>query len=79
MTFRILLLISVIFAFAFVGCAQKEISNNKPLQEKATSNTEPVKVGAIAPDFTLTSNKGENITLSKVNKPTVLVFYRGYW
>ena len=47
--------------------------------QKSTSNTEPVKVGAIAPDFTLASNGKEGVTLSKVNKPTVLVFYRGYW
>lgn len=48
--------------------------------QKVTSKTEPLQVGAIAPDFTLTNSNGkENITLSKVNKPTVLVFYRGYW
>jgi cytochrome oxidase Cu insertion factor (SCO1/SenC/PrrC family) len=47
--------------------------------QKAKTNTEPLQVGAVAPDFTLTSNKDEQFTLSKVDKLTVLVFYRGYW
>ncbi len=48
--------------------------------QKAASNTEPLQVGAVAPDFTLANSNGEReITLSKVEKPTVLVFYRGYW
>lgn len=52
--------------------------NVSVLAQKATSNSEPIKVGAIAPDFNLSSNKGQ-ITLSKIDKMTVLVFYRGYW
>ena len=47
--------------------------------QKAKSNTEPLQVGAIAPDFTLASNGKEDVNLSEINKPTVLVFYRGYW
>jgi cytochrome oxidase Cu insertion factor (SCO1/SenC/PrrC family) len=48
--------------------------------QKAKINTEPLQIGAIAPDFTLDNSNGEGkITLSKVKKPTVLVFYRGYW
>jgi cytochrome oxidase Cu insertion factor (SCO1/SenC/PrrC family) len=48
--------------------------------QKATSKTEPLQVGAIAPDFILSNSNGEGkITLSKLKKPTVLVFYRGYW
>jgi peroxiredoxin len=68
MTYRIILLIGLIFAVNFGVFAQN-----------AKSKTEPLQVGAIAPDFTLTSNKDEQVTLSKVNKPTILVFYRGYW
>lgn len=48
--------------------------------QKAKSNTEPIQVGAIAPDFTLSNSNGEGeIKLSEVKKPTVLIFYRGYW
>lgn len=47
--------------------------------QKAESKTEPLQVGAIAPDFALSSNKDKKITLSEVNKLTILVFYRGYW
>ena len=47
--------------------------------QSAPNKTTPLKVGAIAPDFTLADTKGEKVTLSKLNQPTVLVFYRGYW
>jgi cytochrome oxidase Cu insertion factor (SCO1/SenC/PrrC family) len=42
---------------------------------------EPLKAGDMAPDFTLTSHDGRNITLSasRGKRPVVLVFYRGYW
>ncbi len=42
-------------------------------------NTDPVKVGERAPDFTLTDETGKAVTLSKLKQPVVLVFYRGYW
>jgi peroxiredoxin len=43
--------------------------------------TKPVKVGEIAPDFTLLDHHGNKQTLSdsKGKSPVVLVFYRGYW
>lgn len=47
--------------------------------QTAKSRTEPLKVGAVAPDFTLTDQNGKRVTLSKAKNPTVLVFYRGYW
>lgn len=68
MKFRILLFIALIFAV-----------NLEVFAQKVKSNTEPLQTGAIAPDFTLSSNTDKQVTLSKVNKPTVLVFYRGYW
>lgn len=40
-----------------------------------------LSVGVQAPDFTALTHKGEDITLSTINKdgPVVLVFYRGGW
>jgi hypothetical protein len=41
-----------------------------------------VRVGQPAPDFTLASANGKQITLSdglKNNRAVVLIFYRGYW
>lgn len=40
-----------------------------------------IKVGDTAPDFTLSDNSGNKITLSEAVKtaPVVLVFYRGSW
>jgi len=46
-----------------------------------TVRTEAVKVGDIAPDFTLSDNFGKTVILSEAVKdaPVVLVFYRGSW
>ena len=43
------------------------------------SKTEPLKVGETAPDWTLTDQNKNKITLSKTETPVILVFYRGYW
>ena len=47
--------------------------------QKSASKTEPIKPGMIAPDFSLTDTNGKSVTLSSVKRPTILVFYRGYW
>ncbi len=47
--------------------------------QNAKSKTEPLTVGKTAPDFTLSDQNGKQVTLSKADKPVVLVFYRGYW
>jgi hypothetical protein len=45
------------------------------------SDLDRVQVGAEAPDFTLASLAGPNVTLSdyRGEKNVVLVFYRGHW
>lgn len=45
------------------------------------ADLERVKVGAVAPDFTLEDVDGRPVTLSSLRgrKKVVLVFYRGYW
>jgi cytochrome oxidase Cu insertion factor (SCO1/SenC/PrrC family) len=43
------------------------------------SQTEPLKVGQTAPDFSLTDQNGKQIKLSKVKNNVLLVFYRGFW
>ncbi len=45
----------------------------------AQKMADKVVTGSIAPDFTLTSGNGGAVTLSKVDAPVLLVFYRGYW
>lgn len=43
------------------------------------SKTDPLKVGEIAPDFSLTSDSGKTVALSAIQGPVVVVFYRAYW
>jgi cytochrome oxidase Cu insertion factor (SCO1/SenC/PrrC family) len=42
---------------------------------------EPVKIGEMAPNFTLEDQNGQKVTLSALrgSAPTVLAFYRGNW
>ena len=45
------------------------------------TDLERVKIGDVAPDFTLENMDGRRITLSEVHRKmnVVLVFYRGQW
>jgi hypothetical protein len=45
------------------------------------TDLERVKVGSLAPDFTLESKDGAVVTLSsfRSRKDVILVFYRGHW
>lgn len=47
--------------------------------QNAPNKTEPLEVGKIAPEFTLTDQNKNKITLSEAKNPVILVFYRGYW
>jgi peroxiredoxin len=68
MKLKIFLLIAAFVIFSLTALAQN-----------AKSKTEPLTAGQVAPDFTLTDQNGKAVTLSKVGKPAILVFYRGYW
>jgi cytochrome oxidase Cu insertion factor (SCO1/SenC/PrrC family) len=68
MKLKVLLFVALLTIFSLTAPAQN-----------AKSKTEPVKVGEVAPDFTLSDQNGKSVTLSKIEKPVVLVFYRGYW
>jgi len=63
--------------FLFIACLA--ILSFTAQAQNAKSKTEPVAVGGIAPDFTLSDQNNNSVTLSKVGKTTILVFYRGYW
>lgn len=47
----------------------------------AATDLERIKVGDLAPDFTLEAESGTPITLSQFRekKAVILVFYRGHW
>ncbi len=50
-------------------------------EDLAPTELDRVKVGDLAPDFSLLSYSGDVITLSdyRGNRNVVLVFYRGHW
>ncbi len=50
-------------------------------EDLAPTELDRVKVGDLAPDFSLLSYSGDVITLSdyRDDKNVVLVFYRGHW
>lgn len=69
-----------LFVFAITSQAQENIrSNNDAIANSARDKMDAVKTGEIAPDFSLKSQNGTTVTLSKIDSPVVLVFYRGYW
>ena len=43
------------------------------------AKTDALKVGETAPDFSLVSDAGKPVSLSKIKGPVVVVFYRAYW
>jgi cytochrome oxidase Cu insertion factor (SCO1/SenC/PrrC family) len=61
-------------------CAQLADSTREEAGLSPT-DLDRVHVGIQAPDFTLESSEGEQVTLSSYRgeKNVVLVFYRGYW
>lgn len=82
---KIILLTAAILLFSIAACAQKQTSKDTMENKKAASvktqrsKTEPLKVGEVAPDFSLIDQNGKKVTLSEAKNPVVLVFYRGYW
>ncbi len=71
MKIKILLLFIVLFTVSSVFGQEK-----MPMMR---SNTDALKVGETAPDFTLTDQDGKPVQLSRTKGPAILVFYRGYW
>ena len=63
----------------FFAAAVLLVLASHSLSQTAQTRTEPLKAGATAPDFTLTDTNGRSVKLSAIKRPTVLVFYRGYW
>ncbi len=78
---KILFLSVILFAFGAGASAQNKPPETESVKMRSVkrSNTEPLKIGEIAPDFNLSDENGRQIALSAAKKPVVLVFYRGYW
>ena len=77
MKLKIFLCLCLLLTLGLTASAQKKSKVGKLQTVKI--NTEPLKIGGIAPDFTLSDQNGSQVALSKAKVPVVLVFFRGYW
>ena len=77
MKLKIFLCLCLLLTLGLTASAQKKSKAGK--MQTVKINTEPLKVGEIAPDFTLSDQNGSQVALSKAKVPVVLVFFRGYW
>ncbi len=68
----------IAFLVLAVSCANKL---KPPLSEDLRRRDTPIQVGEAAPNFTLSNQNDQKVTLSSTrgSMPTVLVFYRGNW
>ena len=73
----IVLIFSVFAAAAFGQTGYAPAGG--PSSTAGRDKMDPVKTGETAPDFSLKAQDGSTVTLSKLESPVVLVFYRGYW
>lgn len=77
MKLKIFLCSCLLLILGLTASAQKKSKVGK--MQSVKINTEPLKIGEIAPDFTLSNQDGKQIALSEAKKPVVLIFFRGYW
>jgi cytochrome oxidase Cu insertion factor (SCO1/SenC/PrrC family) len=71
-------LIAVLAVFIAASTVFVTAQNKKPAQTKGvTSYTAPLKVGDVAPNFTLKNQDGKDVSLSQFrgNKSVALAFY----
>jgi len=68
----------IAFLVLAVSCANEL---KPPLSEDLRPRDTPIQVGEAAPNFTLSNQNDQKVTLSSTrdSMPTVLVFYRGNW
>ncbi len=74
-------LAALLLASAPVAWAQQRGLGPKDGADLPATDLERVKVGDVAPDFTLQAFQGPAVTLSdfRGDRNVVLVFYRGHW
>lgn len=71
-----LALVTLLLSAACASLSSWRQSGNGELKPRNS----PVQVGETAPDFTLEDQHNQKVSLSAARgRPTVLVFYRGYW
>jgi cytochrome oxidase Cu insertion factor (SCO1/SenC/PrrC family) len=74
------MLMNLLLLWALLGAADPQLGPADG-RDLPPADLARVKIGALAPDFTLEDMDGRRVTLSQFRgkKKVVLVFYRGYW
>ena len=76
------LLLFILTLGFLIGCSNDPVPEHAVASEKGYTDISGItlKVGSAAPDFSLQSLNGKQVTLSKLRGDKVLmVFYRGHW
>jgi cytochrome oxidase Cu insertion factor (SCO1/SenC/PrrC family) len=72
---------TILLVASSVAGQERRVTGPKDGAGLPPTDLERVRVGSVAPDFTLESKDGELVTLSSFRgrQNVVLVFYRGHW
>lgn len=72
---------AVVSLLFLVALSCSNTTRNSGLDAELEPRNEPIKIGEMAPNFTLEDQNGQKVTLSALrgSAPTVLAFYRGDW
>ncbi len=69
---------ATLLLFLIASCSNSKL--NSGLDAELRPRNEPLKIGEMAPNFTLEDQDGQKVALSALRgSATVLAFYRGNW
>ena len=70
---------ALLLSLVALSCSNSKL--NSGVDAELQPRNEPLKVGDMAPNFTLEDQNGQKVTLAALrgSGPTVLAFYRGNW
>lgn len=73
--------LAAVFLLFLIALACSNSKLNSGLDAELQPRSEPVKIGEMAPNFTLEDQNGQKVSLAALrgSVPTVLAFYRGNW
>ena len=73
--------LAAVFLLFLIALSCSNSKLNSGSDAELQPRNEPLKIGEMAPNFTLEDHNGQKVTLGALrgSGPTVLAFYRGNW